>query len=203
MAFDEIRQRIVYVLTRKDKTEDDDTDIYVGSTSQNLGGRFMGHVSRAKNFIKDGYSENNRLYARMNEIGLDNWEILPLLAQTCDIKTIREVEKNWVRILKADLNTRSPVTDQKEYRESRKDAKKDYDAAYYKKNKEKVSQQHATYRENNRALVRQCILNSQRKAIERKKYYCNVCDVICTNNFHLKKHLNTLKHSYTWLNSVD
>ena len=27
----EIKQRIVYVLTRKDKADDDDSDIYVGS----------------------------------------------------------------------------------------------------------------------------------------------------------------------------
>ena len=51
MADDEIKERIVYVLTRKNKADDGNNDIYVGST------------------------ENNRLYKRMKEVGLDNWEI--------------------------------------------------------------------------------------------------------------------------------
>ena len=96
MSADEIKPRIVYVLTRKDKADDDGTDIYVGSTSLPLEKRFTLHRQRAKNFIEDGCSGNNRLYVRMNEIGLENWEVLPLLARMCGIKTIREVEKNWV-----------------------------------------------------------------------------------------------------------
>ena len=66
--------------------------------------RFAHHKYNAKNFMRRGCNENNRLYVRMNEIGLGNWEILPLLSRMCGIKTIREVEKNWIRILKADLN---------------------------------------------------------------------------------------------------
>ena len=90
MADDEIKERIVYVLTRKNKADDGNNDIYVGST------------------------ENNRLYKRMKEVGLDNWEILPLLSRTCDIKEIREAERNWLGILQADLNTVSPIISKEE-----------------------------------------------------------------------------------------
>ena len=82
----DIKQRIVYVLTRKNKADDDDADMYVGCTSVSLKRRLHCHRSRAKNFIKCGFKENNRLYKRMNEVGLGNWEILPLLGRTCGKK---------------------------------------------------------------------------------------------------------------------
>ena len=135
-----------------------------------------------------GYNENNRLYTRMNEIKLGDWEILPLLSRTCDIKTIRDVEKHWIRILSAGLNSYSPVTDQKEY-----------NAAYYKNNKEKLLQRNAEYRKNNKGKIKMYYGNNK----ETRRYYCGLCNVVCMQNSDLKKHLNTLKHTYAWLNSVD
>ena len=135
MSGNEIKQRTVYVLTRKDKANDDDTDLYIGSRSQPLKERLRCHW---KDAIRPG-NENNRLYVRMNAIGLDKWEILPLLSRMCDIKTIREVERKWVRILSADLNSYSPVTDQKEYK-----------AAYYEKNRESILQYMITYYKDNK-----------------------------------------------------
>ena len=156
---DEIKQRIVYVLTRKDKADDDDTDIYVGSTSQSLEKRLSQHKDTAKNFMKRGCSENNRLFVRMNEIGLDNWEVSPLALRTCDIKTIREVERKWIRVLGADLNSYSPITDQKEYKsryyENNKNAIKKQMAAYYEDNKYTILEYQAAYYENNRKIILQ------------------------------------------------
>ena len=85
----EIKPRIVYVLTRTNMADDDDTDIYVGSTSKTLRKRLCIHrfdATRVGN-------ENNKLYVRMCEIVVQNWEILPLLGRICDIKTIRELER--------------------------------------------------------------------------------------------------------------
>ena len=113
----------------------------------------------------------------MNEIGLENWEILPLLSRMCGIKTIREVEKNWIRILNADLNIRSPITDQKEYK-----------AVYYENNKNKILQKRVEYYEYNRGTNR---------------FRCNICNITGRNNYDLKTHFGTLKHSYAWLNSLD
>ena len=87
---DEIKQRTVYVLTRKNKADDDDSDIYVGSTSRPLWRRFAEHRKDAKWLV----NRNNKLYKRMHEVGLQNWEILPLLGRTCGKKEAFELEKN-------------------------------------------------------------------------------------------------------------
>ena len=78
MSADEIKPRIVYMLCRTNKP-DDGTDIYVGSTSQRLEQRLCDHRSKAK--IID-----SKLYKRIREIGIYNWEIIPLLTFTCHKK---------------------------------------------------------------------------------------------------------------------
>ena len=81
MSADEIKNRTVYVLCRKDKPEDG-TDLYIGSTSQPLKERLRCHKKDAQR-LKNG---NIRLYKRMNENGLENWKIIPLLTFACDKK---------------------------------------------------------------------------------------------------------------------
>ena len=70
---DKVKQRIVYVLTRKNKADDDGSDMYLGCTSLPLERRLCCHRSDAQ---KPEHG-NNRLYKRMREIGLKSWEILP------------------------------------------------------------------------------------------------------------------------------
>ena len=65
-----------------------------------------------------------------------------------------------------------------------KDTKKEYQAAYYEKNKDTIK----AHRENN---------------MRARRYYCDVCDLACRSNHDLKKHLGTLKHSYAWVNALD
>ena len=38
---------------------------------------------------------------------------------------------------------------------------------------------------------------------ETRRYWCETCNVACKDNYQLKCHLDTLKHSYAWLNSLD
>ena len=178
MSDGKIKQRIVYVLTRKNKA-DDDTNLYVGSTSQTLEQRLSKHRSYARNFIGRGCRKDNRLFKRMNEVGLWNWKIIPLISRTCDIKEIREVERKWIRILKADLNTILPIREE-----------------------ETIQEYQSKYRENNRTFVRQCVFNSF-KNIESKKYYCDVCDLACRSNHDLKNHLDTYNHFMKWIWSVN
>ena len=174
MSGDEIKPRIVYVLTRKDKADDDDTDIYVGSTLKSLNDRLCNHRCDA---IRPG-NENNRLYKRMRKIGLGNLEIIPLLSRTCDRKTIREVERMWVRVLGADLNSYLPIREEETLEE--------YMTSYRQKNKEVISQQ-----KNNK--------NNKKE----RRYYCSVCEIAFESKRNLERHFDTLKHSYAWLNSVD
>ena len=112
---DGIKNRTVYMLCRKDK-EEDGTDIYIGSTARPLGERFREHKKRTRKFKMLGYSEDNKLFTRMDDVGLMNWKMVPLLTFACDQKTIFEFEKQWIDLIGADLNMVSPITDRKEYK---------------------------------------------------------------------------------------
>lgn len=123
----ETKPRTVYLLKRTDKA-DDGTDIYVGSTSMNLKYRLHSHRCSASYLWKYG---GTKLYKKMREVGVDNWEIVPLLSFTCDKNTILEFEKEWIRILKADLNKNSPIGLNMELN---KETRKRVQARYYHKN---------------------------------------------------------------------
>ena len=82
-ASDRIKPRTVYLLKRKDRP-DDGTDIYVGSTSQTLKKWLYSH--RSAIYIRK--HRNTKLYKKMREVGVDNWEIIPLLSFTCDYSRI-------------------------------------------------------------------------------------------------------------------
>ena len=169
----EIKQRFVYVLTRTNKADDDDTDVYVGSTSLSLRQRLWIHRCDVKRF-------NSKLYERMRTVGIYNWEIIPLLQRTCDQKTIRELENKWCKIMNADLNTYSPFTGFEN--------KKEYYANYYEMNKEKIKKQQVDYYESNK---------------QDKKYYCDICEIVCGSDRDLQNHFHTIKHGYKYLNSLD
>ena len=106
---DKIKQRTVYMLCRTDKTEDDGTDVYVGSTSCPLSRRLAHHKYNAGNPSRLKYYGSSKLYRRMREVGVQRWKIVPLLTFSCDQKTIFEFEREWVKALNANLNTVSPV----------------------------------------------------------------------------------------------
>ena len=169
---DEIKPRTVYLLKRKNKP-DDGTDIYVGSISMNLKYRLSSHRSPSS------YMRKSKLYVRMLEIGLNNWEIVPLLTFTCDKKTILEFEKEWIKILNADLNKNLPVINI---------SKKEYRANFYRLNKEFCKRRQVYYYHNN---------------IQNKIHHCDVCDKSFGWNYFLQEHFDTLKHQYTYLNSLD
>ena len=148
----EIKARTVYLLKRTDK-ENDGTDIYVGSTSMDLKERLWSHKSSSKS---KRYC-NTKLYKKMCEVGIDDWEIVPLLTFKCDKNTILGFEREWCNLLNTDLNSYSPF--------SGFDNKKEYDANYRKLNKEKIKKQRAGYYE----LNKETILKQQTKYRESNK----------------------------------
>ena len=158
----EIKQRTVYQIVRTDKPNDG-TDIYVGSTSLSLKKRLSVHRYHAKVC-------NGKLYTRMQEVGIYNWEIIPLLTYSCDKKTIRGFEQQWVELLKSDLNMISSSDTGNKWN-------------------------HIGLNE----LKRKHYLNN----IETKRYYCDVCNKAFYHSEALRRHLNTLKHSYAYMGSVD
>ena len=171
----EIKERTVYLMWRNDKVFDG-TDVYVGSTLKPLSVRLSEHRSRARGA---GY-ENNPLYGRMREVGVDNWEITALFSRTCDKDTIRLAEREKFRELNADLNTRTPITTPEERRQHKTD--------YRKMNKDKISKQMAGYRKMNK---------------DKKRHYCAICEVACESDRDLQRHFYTIRHGYAYLNSLD
>ena len=158
----EIKPRTVYLLRRTDK-EDNGKDLYVGSTSQTLKKRLGEHKSYTKIC-------NSKLYKRMVEVGLRNWEIIPLLSRTCNRSGICKVERKWIEILNPNLNTVLPS---------------DTDNKWKNTGKEKMKRERYYFHKQN------------------KTYYCNVCNKAFGYGADLKKHFESLKHSYAYLNSLD
>ena len=102
----ETKPRAVYKLVRTDKPEDG-TDAYVGSTSQPLKSRLWDHRASAKRV-------DSKLYTRMREVGVENWQILPLVICPCNKEEIFGYEKMWIDLLKPDLNAISPFKENNE-----------------------------------------------------------------------------------------
>ena len=168
----EIKDRTVYMLYRAGKVNVNGNDIYIGSTSQSLRDRLSQHRYKAKRIR----TKSNRLYKRMNEVGLQNWKILPLITFACDTKTILEFERDWINVLQADLNIKLPIR--------RECTTREY---------------HATYREANKGKIHnhfKCIVRS-------KRYYCNTCNIACWCKRDLDRHLDTLSHFTAYVNFVD
>ena len=188
----DIKNRIVYMLCRTDETDDDGTDIYIGSTSRPLKERLRKHRSNAKNFLKRGYTENRKLYTGMNEVGFQSWNIISLLTFTCDKKTVFEFEKRWIGLIGADLNTISPITNRKEYKVSYREA-----------NKEEIQQQHANYYKENKQVILQRDADYREFNVQNKVHHCNVCDKSFGYRKDLNRHYDTLAHSYAYMDSVD
>ena len=114
---DGIKSRTVYLLKRTDK-EDDGADIYVGITSLSLPQRLTNHRQHSK-------ISNSRLYKRMDEVGLQKWEIVPLVVvPSCGKIEILNFEKSWIGLLNPDLNINSPIKENDE--KARERVKKHY-----------------------------------------------------------------------------
>ena len=187
----EIKNRTVYMLCRKDKPEDG-TDIYIGSTARPLGERFREHKKRARKLKMLGYREDNKLFTRMNDVGLMNWKMVPLLTFACDQKTIFEFEKQWIDLIGSDLNIRSPITNRKEYK-----------AGYYIGDKGEIRRRHVNYyKENKQAILQQC-KGYREFNMQNKIHHCAACDKPFGYKKDLNKHYKTLKHSNAYMNSVD
>ena len=139
----------VYMIHNKNSKNGKDS--YVGSTSQSIENRLSDH----KRHEKQKQNENNKLYRRMRKVGLENWEIVPLLTLECTRDEIRAFEREWADLLEADLDSVSPMTTAEELSRMR--------VEYREKNRKEIRKQQAEYREKNRETIR------KRAAVHRKK----------------------------------
>ena len=119
---------------------------------------------------------NRKLYNRMREVGLNNWKITPLQTMECTKDEIRTYERNWCDLLEANLNLRKPFLT-------------DADGVADRMNKMEYN--------------RQKIKEIYRRNLDSKRYYSEVCDASFGIKYNFEKHKDTLKHQYTFLNSLD
>ena len=162
---DEIKNRTIYMLCRKDKTEDDGTGLYIGSTTRPLGEWLRKHKKRAREFKMLGYSGDNKLFTRLNDVGLMNWKMMPLLTFACDKKTIFEFEKQWIGLIGPGLNTILAITDRKEYK-----------AVYPKVNKEAVGRRGVNYYKENKQVILQKQAGYRKFNVQNMIHHCDVCE---------------------------
>ena len=204
MADKEVKLRTVYCLTKK--TPDETYDVYVGRTSMSLEKRLSDHKSNAKQKRK----ENIKVYKRMNEVGVGNWKIVPLLTQECTRDEIRAFERKWFEVLEADLNSISPMTTAEEvkrrkaeYRENNREEVKQWSAERYRRNREELCRRSAEHNVVNREEISKKSAERHRRNRDSKKFFCEICDIACGSKGDLKHHNETLKHQYAVLNSLD
>ena len=156
MTRNEIKTRTVYCLTKR--IADENYDVYVESTSMSLEKRLSYHKSDAR----QKRCAKPKIYQRMNEVGLNNWKIVPLLTLECTRDEIRSFERKWCEVLEADLNMRLPIISVEEVRGKKAEyyaanhqEVREKQAAYYAANLEKIQEKQAAYRAANREKIRE------------------------------------------------
>ena len=185
-------------------------DVYVGSTSLTLAKRLSNH----KNDCSRIGNEENKLYVRMREVGLENWIMRPLLTLESTGDEIRAFERMWCEILRSDLNTISPIRSAAERYQNNKEVILRKKAEHYRKNKEVILRKNAErYQQNkevlrqryqeNREFFKQKSAEYREKNKDSKKYFCDVCETSFQSSRDLKRHENSLKHQFAFLNSLD
>ena len=96
MLHNDLVPSTVYKITRTDNL-DDNTDVYVRSTSEKLSICLSLRKSIAKRHL-------SKLDRHMSEIGTENWKIESIIMLACDKKTIEKLEQNYINVMEPDLN---------------------------------------------------------------------------------------------------
>ena len=146
------------------------------SKDLNIKDIYVGHTT---NFIKRKYNHKERYnknetfkvynFIRDNG-GWENWEFIEIEKYSCqDENEAKARERYWIEKLNCSLNSYIPLRTDKEYRETHKEEKKESDAKYKLKNKQKIKE---------------------------KKHKICACE-ICGNNYthnHKSRHEKTIFH---------
>ena len=74
---------------------------------------------------------------------------------------------------------------------------------YWRKYNKRNKEPRREYRQQNKQEKKEYLAGYYEEVKKEKRFYYKTCDLACTSNYALKKHLGTLKHSCAWLNAVD
>jgi hypothetical protein len=147
----------------------DDTNIYVGSTS-NFKNRKNQHKTKCTN-EKDKYY-NISVYQYIRDNGRwDNWVIIPIEEYPCNSKKELLIRERYhIDLLRPTLNKNIPTRTEKEYYEDNKEKLLEKHKIYYEANKEKIVEYNKEYYENNKEKIKEYYENNKEKI---KEYYEN------------------------------
>jgi hypothetical protein len=110
------------------------TELYVGFTTDFIERKY-GHKSKCK-------SSHLKVYEMIRDNGgWDNWSMIEIEKYPCkDGNEARARERHWYEELHANMNVQCPIRSNKEYRDTHKENKAEYDKGYKEKNKEKSTE---------------------------------------------------------------
>ena len=161
-------------------------DIYIGSTTQTLCKRMAKHRSDTQRIVKN----NNRIYQKMNELGIEKFYIELLEEYPCENNDqLRASEGHFIREM-ATLNGRIEGRDKKEHYQDSKEyikekskknyhdnieARREQHKEYAKQHKDKRAEYDKLYRERNKEAVaetkKRCYENKKEEYLQKKKAY--------------------------------
>ena len=163
------------------RCHDDNTLIYVGSTTQPLYKRFFQHK-------RDSITYNKRtMYSKINEIGFDRFYIELYELYPCNSKEeLNKREGEIIRLI-GTLNYQIAGRTDTEYYIDNKEIMNIKHRKYYSEHAEQIKQNKKEYREN--------LSEDKKKAVhdrKREKITC-ICGCI-TARSDIAKHMKTKKH---------
>ena len=159
-----------------------DDDIYVGSTTQPLSKRMSKHRCDVK-----GYKQNRKLYAKMNELGIDSFYIELIEEYPCDnVEQLRKREGHFIREI-STLNQHVAGRSGADWYAEHKDILKEKHKYYREKNIEHCIEVMKKYQSEN---------NDKIKEWKTTRHNCGCGS--CYTNANKSEHMKTKKHQ-NWL----
>jgi len=155
---------VIYKL--KHNEDYDDTNIYVGSTT-NFKNRKYKHKNKCYDEKSKEYNYSVYKYIRDNK-GWENWVMTPIEEYPCNSKKELEIrERHHIDLLRPTLNKFLPTRTKKEHYADNKEQILDKNKKYRENNREQVLETLKNYREANKEIL-------SKKAKE--KVICVNCD---------------------------
>jgi hypothetical protein len=126
--------------------------IYIGHTT-NFRVRKSTHKTSCCNINDKAY--NYKVYKMIRDNGgWDEWEMLEIEKYACnDVNEARTRERYWYELYNANLNSRLPISSQKEYCKKNKDAINQMVVKWKIQNREKINENSKKYREKNKDVI--------------------------------------------------
>jgi hypothetical protein len=180
-------------------------DCYIGHTT-NFTKRKTRHKSNCNNENTPTYNLNVYKFIRDNG-GWSNWSMIMIDEVKCEnVLDARKKEREYIELLKPQLNKEIPTRTQKEweeankeklkeYREQHTNKMKEYNKIYYEVNKNELLEKNKEYRDQHKDKIKEYNKNNKDKIKEYKQQliFCECCKIDIKKD-KKSRHYKTMKH---------